>query len=253
MATTVKVLSTGSEKGSCVYISTEEVSVLVDVGPAKSKIEKLMLAENYDPTKIDGIFISHEHGDHTDGIGFADKFKIKVHASEGTLKAIGRLEFGKVVRTNGFTGFRPFSDHFMNVKPFAISHDAMEPFGYAIHTMDKKVTVLMDTGCVTDDMLEAMADSDVYIFEANHDIGMLEANGKYHDGLKYRIRSDIGHLSNDQAAEALAKLIRGRGEQIFLTHMSSSNNTAQLSEKAVKLALFEKGLVKGKHYKLEVI
>ncbi|MGO4369346.1 MBL fold metallo-hydrolase [Paenibacillus sp. MCAF20] len=169
MATIVKVLSTGSEKGSCVYVATEAASILVDAGPAKSKIEKLLLAEGFNPTKIDAIFVSHDHGDHTDGLGFADKFKIPVYGSEGTLKAIGRLDSGKVVKSNGFTGF------------------------------------------------------------------------------------NLGHLSNDAAGEALAKLIRGHGEQIYLTHMSSRNNTAVLAEKTVKMALFEKGFVKNKHYKLEVL
>ncbi|OBZ08018.1 MBL fold metallo-hydrolase [Bacillus sp. FJAT-26390] len=253
MGTIVKVLSTGSEKGSCIYIATEGASILVDAGPSKTKIEKLLLAQNYDPTKIDAIFVSHEHGDHTDGLGFADKFKIPVYASEGTLKAIGRLDSGRVVKTNGFTGFASFQSGYMNVKPFNISHDAMEPFGYTIQTIDKKVSVLMDTGCVNEEMLTAMEHSGIYVFECNHDIAMLHANPKYHDGLKHRILSDIGHMSNDAAAEALAKLIYGRGEQIYLTHMSQNNNTAALAEKAVKLALFDKGFVKNKHYKLEVI
>ncbi|OMF35236.1 MBL fold metallo-hydrolase [Paenibacillus sp. FSL H8-0548] len=253
MATIVKVLSTGSEKGSCIYIATEGSSVLIDAGPSKTKIEKLLLVQNYDPTKIDAIFISHEHQDHCAGIAFADKFKIPVYGSVGTLKAIGRLDSGRIVKTNGFTGFASFQNHYMNVKAFNISHDAMEPFGYTVHTADKKVSVLMDTGCVNEEMLVAMEHSDIYVFECNHDIEMLNSNTKYHDGLKYRILSDIGHMSNDAAAEALAKLIQGRGEQIYLTHMSQNNNTADKAEKAVKLALFEKGLVKNKHYKLAVI
>lgn len=249
----VKVLSTGSEKGSCIYIATEGASILVDAGPSKTKIEKLLLAQNYDPTKIDAIFVSHEHGDHTDGLGFADKFKIPVYGSEGTLKAIGRLDSGKVLRTNMATGFASFLPSYMFVKPFDISHDAMEPFGYTVQTYDKKVSVLMDTGCVNETMLREMEHSDIYVFECNHDIDMLNANQKYHDGLKHRILSDIGHMSNDAAAEALAKLIHGRGEQIYLTHMSQNNNTAEKAEKAVKLALFDKEFVKNKHYRLEVI
>ncbi|SFE42641.1 Phosphoribosyl 1,2-cyclic phosphodiesterase [Paenibacillus algorifonticola] len=252
MTTTVQVLSTGSEKGSCIYVATEGLSILIDVGPSKTKIEKLLLAQNYDPTKIEAIFISHEHGDHVDGIGFADKFKIPIYASEGTLKSISRLDSGKVMKANGGIGFHAFSPHHMIISAFNISHDAAEPFGYVIRTEDKKVSVLMDTGCVNDGMLAAMAHSDVYVFECNHDVDML-TNGSYGDYLKSRILSDIGHMSNDAAAEALAKLIQGRGEQIYLTHMSKNNNTAALAERTVKLALHSKGYIKGKHYKLEVI
>lgn len=252
MGTIVKVLSTGSEKGSCIYIATEGASILVDAGPSKTKIEKLLLAQNFDPTKIDAIFVSHEHGDHTDGLGFADKFKIPVYASEGTLIKIGRLDNGRIVKTNGFTGFASFQNHFMNVKAFNISHDAKEPFGYTIHTADKKISVLMDTGCVNESMLAAMEHSDIYVLEANHDTSMVEESD-YPELTKKRILSDIGHLSNEATAEALCKLINGKGEQIIITHMSKGNNIAALAEKVIKLALFDKGFVKNKHYKLEVI
>lgn len=250
--TIVKVLSTGSEKGSCVYVATEGASILIDVGPAKSKIEKLLLENNFDPTKIDAVFISHEHGDHTAGLGFADKFKIPIYASEGTLKHLNRLDSGKVIKADKTTTLDALRSSFMQITAFTVSHDAMEPLGYTVQTADKKVCVLMDTGCITDSMLQAMALSDVYILEANHDVDML-TNGPYDDFLKSRVLSDIGHLSNDQAAEALAMLVRGQGEQIHLTHMSKTNNLPALAEKAVKLALFDKGFVKNKHYKLEVI
>lgn len=253
MPTIVKVLSTGSEKGSCVYIATEGASVLIDAGPPKSKIEKLLLADNFDPTRIDALFVSHEHKDHVGGIGFADKFRIPVYAGEGTLKAIDRLDSGKIIKAGRSVILDALRPSFMTITAFQISHDAMEPLGYTVQTADRKISVLMDTGSVTDTMIEAMAMSDVYIFEANHDLDMLERSDKYHDGLKQRIRSDLGHLSNDAAAAALARLVRGQGEQIYLTHLSSNNNTPALAEKAVKLALFDKGFVKGKHYKLEVL
>lgn len=247
----VKILATGSD-GNCIFLSTGGVNVLVDIGLPKTHIEKIMLRENVDPSSIDAIFISHEHQDHVKGIGFADKFHIPVYGGEGTLKAIGRLDSGKIIKAGKSIILDALRPSFVTITAFEISHDAMEPLGYTIQTADKKVTVLMDTGCVTDSMLQAMVFSDVYIFEANHDLGMLERSDKYHDGLKQRIRSDLGHLSNDAAAAALAKLIRGQGEQIYLTHLSSNNNKPELAEKAVKLALFDKGFVKGKHYKLEV-
>lgn len=250
--TVVKVLSTGSEKGSCVYVATEGASILIDAGPARSKIEKLLLADNFDPTKIDAVFVSHEHVDHTDGLGFADKFHIPVYASEGTLKKIGRLDSGKIIRAGNGIILDGLRQSFIKVEAFAVHHDAAEPLGYTVQTADKKVSVMMDTGCVDDEMIAAMAMSDMYVLEANHDIDMLR-NGPYDDYLKSRIASDNGHLSNDQAAAALAQLIRGQGEQIYLTHMSAKNNTPALAERTVKMALYEKGFVKNKHYKLEVI
>ncbi|MCM3632896.1 MBL fold metallo-hydrolase [Paenibacillus camelliae] len=250
--TIVKVLSTGSKEGSVVYIGTGESSILIDAGPAKKNIKKFMLDNNFNPAKVDAILISHEHKDHCGGIAFADDYKIPVYASEGTLKELKRSETGKIVKhlkTFILDGLR---QTFISVTPVNVMHDAAEPLMYVIQTHDTKISVMMDTGTITKDMLSAMAMSDVYILEANYDEDML-ANGDYHDGLKYRVSSDTGHLSNAQTAEALNSLVRGIGEHIIITHMSAKNNTPELAEQAIKLALFDKGLVKNKHYKLEVL
>lgn len=248
----VKVLSTGSKNGSVVYISTGDSSILIDAGPAKKHIKQFMLDNNFNPSKVDAILISHEHKDHCGGIAFADDYKIPVYASEGTLKALDRLESGRSVKHLKTFIIDSFRQSFISITPVNVSHDAAEPLMYVIQTQDTKISVMMDTGTVTQDMLATMAMSDVYILEANYDEQMLE-QGDYHDGLKHRVSSDTGHLSNTQTAEALKKLVMGVGERIMITHMSASNNTPELAEKAIKLALFDKGLVKNKHYKLEVL
>ena len=246
----VKVLASGS-KGNCVWIGNGEVSILIDAGLPKTKIEKIMLERDIDPSKIDGIFITHEHGDHVMGLSLADKYKIPVFASEGTLKAVDRIDSGKIMRVGNFHGFDALRLSYMIVSPFNVHHDAMEPFAFTVTTRDKKATVLMDTGQVDEAMLEAMRYSDYYVFECNHDIDMLQ-DGDYDARTKARVLSDIGHLSNDAAAEALAKLVTGKGEHIWLTHMSSNNNLPALAEGTVKRALWAKGLLPGKHYSLEV-
>jgi phosphoribosyl 1,2-cyclic phosphodiesterase len=247
----VKVLASSS-KGNCVFIGNGEVNILIDIGLAKTKVEKVMLEHEIDPTKIDAIFLTHDHGDHVMGIGFADKYKIPVYASEGTLKDIERLDTGNIMRLGMLKGFDALRSTMMLVSPFAVHHDALEPFGYTIRGSDKKISVLMDTGHVDDEMIAAMSDSDIYVFECNHDVEMLR-NGDYDDFTKSRILSDNGHLSNDAAAEALAKLIRGKGEHIFLTHMSTNNNKPEKALMAVRLALREKGFKRGEHYTIGVV
>jgi phosphoribosyl 1,2-cyclic phosphodiesterase len=79
-------------------------------------------------------------------------------------------------------------------------------------------------------------------------------NGPYDDYLKDRIADPHrGHLSNEQTAAALQKLVKGSGERIYLTHLSSTNNTPELASQAVRMALFEKGLINKRDYFLEVV
>ncbi|MDT2270986.1 hypothetical protein [Paenibacillus larvae] len=66
--------------------------------------------------------------------------------------------------------------------------------------------MVLDTGRVDNDMLRYMQESLHIIIEANHDPDMLEMSS-YPNGVKARILSHIGHLSNDQTAEALKRLI----------------------------------------------
>jgi phosphoribosyl 1,2-cyclic phosphodiesterase len=248
----VKIHATGSD-GNCVTISNGSMTIMVDCGLPKTKVEKTLLAAGIDPTKIHSIYLTHEHQDHARGLAFADKYKIPVYASEGTLKELNRLDSGKIIKPGKPIGFDAFSlPNHMFVTAFNVSHDAMEPLGYAIQGKDCKVSVMMDTGCVTNEMLHAMANSDIYVFESNHDEDML-LNGEYNDALKRRVLADTGHLSNDAAATALSILVHGLGERIFLTHMSSNNNMPALARGTVKRALKAKGLLEGKHYELEVL
>lgn len=248
----VKVIATGS-KGNCIWVQSEGVGVLIDAGLPKTHIEKRLSENGISPVDINAIFISHAHGDHISGLTLANKYKINVYASEGEWKRIKNVDddLQRTIRyVDGKYEFISIGD--IMIYPFKIHHDAAEPLGYAIEDNEgNRCCVVFDTGHVDQEMLEYM-EGNIYVVEANHEPSMVEECNRP-DSVKARILSDIGHLSNEQCAAALKELIRGKGERIYLTHLSGDNNTKQLAENTVKLALWEKGFVKGKHYQLEVI
>src|SRR5690606_39204319 len=98
------------------------------------------------------------------GIKFADKYKIPVYASEGTLKSLNRLDTGKIIKGGLGIECMKLKD-FIGIRAINVMHDAAEPLMYVVQTHDTKISVVMDTGCVTQDMLNAMYGSDVYIIE----------------------------------------------------------------------------------------
>ncbi|GIP38602.1 putative metallo-hydrolase YycJ [Paenibacillus sp. J31TS4] len=248
----VKILASGSA-GNCIHIQSGSTSILVDVGIPKTKIEKRLIEAGIDPTQLDYIFITHAHADHTKGLPLANKYRIPVYAAHSEWNNIQSVDENLMQIIDS-----PISFDYgcggggFDVFPFSTHHDAYDPLGYAfMFHSGGKISICLDTGKVDSEMLGTMSDSDIYIIEANHEPDLLELS-KRPDSVKARILSDIGHLSNEQAAEALLKLVKGRGERIYLTHLSGEANSPALAEMTVRQALRRKGLQVGIHYHLEV-
>lgn len=249
----IDILASGSS-GNCVAIKSGDTTILIDAGIPKTKIEKRLLEAGIRPDKIAAIFITHAHKDHVKGLPLANKYRIPVYASEGEWKDIEGVDDELQLVHSKFNGryidwtFPPF-----NIRPVATHHDAYEPVGYVIGTDDGDMCgVVLDTGKVDDEMIQELSSCDTIIIEANHDPSMVEASD-YPESVKARILSDLGHLSNQQAANVLGKIIKGMGERIYLTHLSSTNNMPELARMTVEAELRKKGFENGKHYFLEAI
>jgi phosphoribosyl 1,2-cyclic phosphodiesterase len=117
----------------------------------------------------------------------------------------------------------------IEVRSFPVSHDAVAPCGYLLKADGRCVCIAIDSGKVTRTMLKMMKQADLLIIESNHDRQRL-LNGPYPYSLKQRILSAKGHLSNDQAAEAVLHTWRPDGIRwVWLSHLSLVNNTPELA------------------------
>lgn len=250
----VTIIATGSQ-GNCVHLHTGSTGILIDAGKWKRDLEKRLNDRHITvSTDIQAVLISHAHGDHIRGLTLANKYKLPVYATHGEWHKIPGVD-DELHRTLETTHgkYDPIDIGEFRIYPFRVHHDAAEPVAYAVEDdSGGRACVVFDTGHIDDDMLEMM-EGTIYIVEANHDVDMLR-DGPYDDYLKDRVGDKYrGHLSNDQTAEALARLVHGRGERIYLTHLSDNNNLTALAEMTVKQALAAKGLRAGTHYHIEVI
>lgn len=122
----------------------------------------------------------------------------------------------------------------IEVRSFPVSHDAVAPCGYLFKADGRCVCIAIDSGKVTPTMLKMMAQADLLIIESNHDRQRL-LNGPYPYTLKQRILSAKGHLSNDQAAEAILHTWQSDGSRwVWLSHLSQVNNTPELALEAMR-------------------
>lgn len=244
-------LSSGSN-GNCQYIEYRNTKILIDAGHSGKKINELLDSINVNPNDIDAIFVTHEHIDHAKGVGvLSRRHNLKVFATEDTFRAM--LPITKEIKSENafiFENGRGFQFKDLYINPINSFHDCANGSCFTIQG-DKKISVMTDTGWVTNEMIESISQSDLYYLEANHDYEML-MNGFYPWNLKKRISSNRGHLSNDRAAEVLTKILNKKKEIVMLSHLSSDNNMPLIATRTVRDALANKNILEGTDYILEV-
>ncbi|HEY9581813.1 MAG TPA: MBL fold metallo-hydrolase, partial [Savagea sp.] len=60
---------------------------------------------------------------------------------------------------------------------------------------------------------------------------------RYPWSVKHRILSDVGHVSNEDAAVAMSDVIGDKETKIFLAHLSKDNNMKELARMTVSQIL----------------
>jgi phosphoribosyl 1,2-cyclic phosphodiesterase len=239
--------------GNAIAVSGGPTHLLIDAGVSGARVEQELARAGIDVRALAGILVTHEHADHISGVGvLSRRYGLPIFATEGTWCAM-REKLGQIAAKD-VRVIEPGVDFFindMNVMPFEIPHDAAQPVGYALSDGGFKVCVATDIGCVKDKWMAQAEASDLLLLEANHDVEMLKA-GRYPYELKRRILGKKGHLSNDDAARAVAELYRRGVRRIVLGHLSAENNFPELARATVEARLREEGIVPGEDILIDV-
>lgn len=243
------VLASGS-KGNAAVVEDLATGrgVLVDAGICKRDLLARCREAGFDPRCIDAVLVTHDHSDHTKGLGVALRGLAsldahpavyalsEVRAASGEIRKIEEAADVYAMRLDDELSFGGIT-----ALPFATSHDAASSCGFRFEDAGgDAIGFMTDTGVVTGAAHEALQGVRVLALESNHDERMLR-EGPYPYVLKQRVASDRGHLSNDQAAAELAALLSDRLEQVVAMHLSEHNNLPLLAEKALGSVLEREG------------
>ncbi len=244
------ILASGSS-GNAIFVESEKRRILIDAGLSGKQLEQRLRLIGMDPSTISAILISHEHIDHVKGLGvFSRRYQIPVYLNEATFqslpKNVGEIPPSLIHLIE--TGSSLELDD-LYIDCFPISHDAADPMAFTVTHQEERLAVVTDLGYVNQKIIDRVAGADAFIWESNHDIEMLRM-GTYPWNVKRRILSDIGHLSNQDAGEALAACLQGDGQQVFLAHLSRDNNLTELAHLTVKNILEEAGFSVGRSVQL---
>lgn len=238
-----RIFFSGS-KGNCTYLSDGDTSILIDAGGCLKTIRENLLEAHDRLENIKGIFITHEHSDHTKALyNIAKKYGIKIFTAVDTARAICTptatysLDVCKTVAKNVMTvkAGKCYDVGSFSVKTFSTPHDAVSSLGFVFESREsgKSLAYATDLGYVTEEIEENFLGIKNVIIESNHDIGMLKT-GPYPEYLKTRILSERGHLSNEASAEFIKKLVKSGMKSVILAHLSEENNTPKLALDTVK-------------------
>ena len=222
-------LGSGS-RGNGTLIEAESTLVLLDCGFPTIHVEARMARFGKHPSDLAAIVVTHEHGDHINGVGpLARRYNIPVWMTPGTAR---HSRLGELPLQRLFNSHAVFAIDALELTPYPVPHDAREPvqfvFGDGVH----RLGVLTDVGCWTPHIENQLSGCDALLLECNHDSEML-AQGSYPPSLKQRVGGRHGHLSNAQAAELLSRLDRSKLQHLVAAHLSEENNLPPLAQQAL--------------------
>lgn len=222
-------LGSGS-KGNGTLIECGKTRVLVDCGFSLAETERRLQRLGCAPDSLSAILITHEHGDHANGVGrLSRRHKIPVWLTVGT---------HNMVRDNKFS-----SQHFINVNsafeiadlhitPYPVPHDAREPCQFVFSDGAQRLGLLTDAGSITPHIVDLLQKLDGLLLECNYDARML-ATGPYPPKLKTRVGGKYGHMDNHQARDLLQRIELSGLQHLLGMHLSEKNNLPEHAQQAL--------------------
>jgi Metal-dependent hydrolases of the beta-lactamase superfamily I len=234
------LLRSGSS-GNCTLVKQNTTTILLDAGGLsqvgfRNALEEVAVAVS----ALDAAVVSHTHSDHLNqaALSLFRKYGIPLwvhYENMAVIQDMLKKYHCKGVAVHCFSN-EAFSVKDITLLPFPVNHDARETTSgfkmWATDDPDKCVSYATDLGCFPDNLLDYFVDSTGIVLEANHDIDLLWNNPFRPFFHKKRVASDVGHLSNAQAAEALVKICRAsrlHPLHIVLSHLSKDHNSPEMA------------------------
>ncbi|MBQ6559645.1 MAG: MBL fold metallo-hydrolase [Erysipelotrichaceae bacterium] len=223
----IRIIPIGSgSTGNCFYIEIGGYRFLIDMGIGYKKVRDALAMHDRSLEEIDAIFLTHGHYDHVKAAEPITNHTVcKVYANRSVMYSIRKTKTERVV-LNMYEDIELFPG--LTVRMFKVPHDFAYTCGYSFRTANRKVAYVTDCGRMKEQFLQELIGADVVIIESNHDVEMLK-NGPYPKQLQARIRSEAGHLSNDECAETIAYLKEKGTSHFLLAHLSLHNNTPEIA------------------------
>jgi phosphoribosyl 1,2-cyclic phosphodiesterase len=240
------VLASGSAGNSAFYRSNC-FGLLLDLGIEPRLIGSRLAMAGLSWEAVDAAVLTHVHSDHWKEWTLKEllRRRIPLHCGAGHLPHLRgasdtfrELEKLKLVRT--FPARSPVVlEPGLELFPIRVPHDANPTFGFVITRSaglfgdSYRMIYASDLGSLPQELLDQFSSANLIALEFNHDVEMQQASRRPHFLIR-RVLSDGGHLSNEQAAEAIFSACdMTRIQHVVQLHLSQECNSPRLSREAI--------------------
>lgn len=220
------VLGSSSE-GNAYVLQNAGEALLLEAGIS---FKKVLAALDYNVSKVQGVLVTHEHGDHAGHLSEVLSYGLPVFATAGTIEGAKRYTSAtdyqpKAIQGNPENGYLGFTLGGFTVLPFPTQHDANEPIGFYVwHAETGGILFATDTFYLKN----RFAGLSNILIECNYDQEQLEANliaGKIEAERYRRVRHS--HLSFNTCLQMLQANDLTAVNNIVLIHISKDNGNAR--------------------------
>lgn len=210
----LKIVNTGSV-GNCYILETETQAIIIECGV---KFDHIKQSLDFNLSKVAGVLLTHEHGDHAKAIKDVVNAGLNVYCSLGTAVAMG-------VQSHRIKPMVKMTDYQIGefrVKGFDVEHDVKEPFGFLIyHKECGNVLFLTDTFMCR----YKFTGLNNIIIEANYCKNIVRRR-LLEKGIHEAVRDRVieSHMSIDTCIELLKANDLTAVNNIVLIHLSDGNS-----------------------------
>lgn len=236
-------LASGSS-ANCGILSDGSAGILMDLGLTPKRLAESLGEIGFSAEGIRNAVLTHTHSDHwkdTTLSWMASKgIRLWCHESHAAHLRHHARSFQRLMELDLVNHFQPDCPfrpgHGWDFHPIHLSHDCVPTFGFRCENHAGSMAYLADLGTSDNLPWGQLGDLQAIAIESNHDPEMLERSSRPVQVID-RIRSDHGHLSNLQCAEAasrFSKISGGKLASVLLLHLSRDCNTRQLALDSVR-------------------
>jgi phosphoribosyl 1,2-cyclic phosphodiesterase len=238
MSLSLSILASGSA-GNCSVVRGPGGMMLIDCGIGPRTAAGRMKGLGIGVESVAAICLTHLDRDHFNPAWVATvvRREISLFCHKDRMDDLARFgggsaEFARLIRP--FNGEKFFPAKGFDLTAIHLQHDQMGSHGFLVEGSGSRLGYATDLGRVNQALIRHFRAVDVLAIESNYD-PIMQMNSDRPAFLKRRIMGGRGHLSNQDALDAVREIldqsqVRGRRlpKHIILLHRSRQCNCPQL-------------------------